>query len=120
MVLRIRLARFGRTRQPIYNIVVTQARTARGSRPMEVLGTFDPLPRIPLASASTPATMKNEQGEEVPFEAKRYKDVKLDLSRTKYWLGVGAQPSAPVERLLGMMGLVVPRPGKVREEGDEA
>lgn len=103
MVVRIRLARFGRTRQPIYNIVVSQARSARGSKPMEVLGTYDPLPRVPLANNSTPETMRNADGEEVPFLPKKYKDIKLDTSRTKYWLGVGAQPSEPVEKLLCMV-----------------
>ncbi|CRK30642.1 hypothetical protein BN1723_014403 [Verticillium longisporum] len=39
MVLRMRLARFGRTNEPFYNIVVTHARTARNSKPLEVIGT---------------------------------------------------------------------------------
>jgi len=103
MVVRIRLARFGRTRQPIYNIVVSQARTARNSKPMEVLGTYNPLPQVPFASNHTPETMTNSKGEDVPYVPKKYKDVKLDTSRTKYWLGVGAQPSEPVERLLCMV-----------------
>ena len=104
MVLRIRLARFGRTRSPTYNIVLTQARSARGSKPIEVLGTFNPIPQVPLATNSTPATTLDPvTGTEVPFVPKRFKDVKLDLSRTKYWLGVGAQPSEPVERILCMV-----------------
>lgn len=103
MVVRIRLARFGRTRQPIYNIVVSKARSARGSKPMEVLGTYDPLPRVPLASNSTPATARNADGGEVPYAPRKYKDIQLDTSRTKYWLGVGAQPSEPVEKLLCMV-----------------
>ena len=113
MVVRIRLARFGRTRQPIYNIVVSQARSARGSKPMEVLGTYDPLPRVPLASNSTPATMRNAAGEEVPFVPKKYKDIQLDTSRTKYWLGVGAQPSEPVEKLLCMVSFEAPGVGEI-------
>ena len=40
MVLKIRLARFGKRNAPFYNIVVAQARTARNSKPLEVLGTF--------------------------------------------------------------------------------
>ena len=39
MVLKIRLARFGKRNAPFYNIVVAQARTARNSKPLEVLGT---------------------------------------------------------------------------------
>lgn len=42
MVLKIRLARFGKRNAPFYNIVVTQARTARNSKPLEVLGTSPP------------------------------------------------------------------------------
>jgi len=100
MVVRIRLSHFGKRHQPLYNIVVSQARTARDSKPMEVLGTYDPTPRTPLASNDVPDTITTETGEVVPNKVKKYKDVSLDISRTKYWLGVGAQPSEPVERLL--------------------
>jgi len=101
MVIRIRLSRFGKRRQPLYNIVVSQARTARDSKPMEVLGTYDPIPRTPLASNDVPDTVTDPHtGQQVPYQPKKYKDIKLDTSRTKYWLGVGAQPSEPVERLL--------------------
>jgi small subunit ribosomal protein S16 len=60
MVVKIRLARFGRRKAPFYNIVVAHARfvkllmrigectdggrTARNSKPIEVLG----MPRIPI------------------------------------------------------------------------
>lgn len=90
MVLKIRLARFGRRRAPFYNIVVAQARTARNSKPLEVLGTYDPIPKAPI------------DGEGKPF-----KDIKLDSARAKYWLGVGAQPSDPAWRLLSMVSAVL-------------
>ncbi|KAH0562789.1 hypothetical protein GP486_002583 [Trichoglossum hirsutum] len=114
MVVRIRLARFGKRHAPFYNIVVAHARyvladtpaqlflcslvtiivnrTARNSKPIEVLGTYDPIPKQP------------PDGEGKPF-----KDIRLDSVRAKYWLGVGAQPSDPVWRLLSMIGLVEPR-----------
>ncbi|KAF6239785.1 hypothetical protein HO173_002331 [Letharia columbiana] len=92
MVLKIRLARFGKRNAPFYNIVVAQARTARNSKPLEVLGTYDPIPK--------PAP----QGEGKPF-----KDIKMDTARAKYWLGVGAQPSEPMWRLLSMIGLMEPK-----------
>jgi len=60
--------------------------------PLEVLGTYDPIPRIPIGG-----------------EGRKYKDLRLDTSRAKYWLGVGAQPSDPAWRLLSMVGLVTPR-----------
>ncbi|PSS28034.1 hypothetical protein M430DRAFT_32551 [Amorphotheca resinae ATCC 22711] len=92
MVVRIRLARFGRAHSPFYNIVVTQARTARNSKPIEVLGTYDPIPKPPLDG-----------------EGKPWKDIKLDIARAKYWLGVGAQPSDPAWRLLSIAGLLEPK-----------
>jgi len=99
MVLRIRLARFGSKRKPVYNIVLSQAKTARNSKPMEVLGTYNPIPQEPPASRDTPEF--TPEGEK--FKPKKYKDIKLDTARTKYWLGVGAQPSEPVEKLLFMV-----------------
>jgi len=62
------------------------ASSARNSKPLEVLGTYDPIPK--------PAPL----GEGKPF-----KDIKLDTARAKYWLGVGAQPSDPAWRLLSMV-----------------
>ncbi|MCJ1421864.1 37S ribosomal protein S16, mitochondrial [Xylographa parallela] len=92
MAVKIRLARFGKTNAPFYNIVVANARTARNSKPLEVLGTYDPIPKPP------------------PFgQGKPFKDIKLDTVRAKYWLGVGAQPSDPVWRLLAMVGLIEPK-----------
>ncbi|KAI9866255.1 MAG: 37S ribosomal protein S16, mitochondrial [Trichoglossum hirsutum] len=98
MVVRIRLARFGKRHAPFYNIVVAHARTARNSKPIEVLGTYDPIPKQPPSG-----------------EGKPFKDIRLDSVRAKYWLGVGAQPSDPVWRLLSMIGLVEPkyRPGQL-------
>ncbi|KAL6718705.1 37S ribosomal protein S16, mitochondrial [Lecanora helva] len=92
MVLKIRLARFGKRNAPFYNIVVAQARSARNSKPLEVLGTYDPIPKPPAFG-----------------EGKPIKDIKLDTARAKYWLGVGAQPSDPAWRLLSMIGLLEPK-----------
>ncbi|KAE8145892.1 ribosomal protein S16 domain-containing protein [Aspergillus avenaceus] len=94
MVVRIRLARFGNKHQPFYNIVVAQARTARNSKPLEVIGTYNPVPQRPT-----------NLSEEEARSARPYKDVALDRSRAKYWLGVGAQPSDSVWRLLSLAGL---------------
>ncbi|KIW38281.1 ribosomal protein S16 [Exophiala oligosperma] len=107
MVLRIRLARFGTKRAPVYNIVLAQAKSARGKKPIEVLGTYDPIPRLPLATPDTPEYLADGSTKFVP---RRYKDIKLDASRTKYWLGVGAQPTEPVVKLLSMIGLIEPKP----------
>jgi len=32
-----------------------------------------------------------------------HKDIKLDITRAKYWVGVGAQPTEPVWRLLSLV-----------------
>ncbi|MCJ1353789.1 MAG: 37S ribosomal protein S16, mitochondrial [Icmadophila ericetorum] len=93
MVLKIRLARFGKANAPFYNIVVAKARSPRNSKPLEVLGTYDPVPKPQ------------------PFNApgKSFKDIKLDTARAKYWLGVGAQPTDMARRLLSMLELVEPK-----------
>ena len=122
MVVRIRLSRFGNKHQPFYNIIVSQARyasfffllwvlfplvswmtdwlvfssmlsrTARDSKPLEVIGTYNPVPQ-----------RHTNLSDEEARRAKPFKDIALDLSRAKYWLGVGAQPSDPVWRLLSMV-----------------
>jgi small subunit ribosomal protein S16 len=126
MVLRIRLARFGKKHSPFYNIVVAHARyasipphpipnlssskttqdhplqhktnnhpsTARNSRPLEVLGTYDPTPKPPRPGDTF---------------GRPWKDVKLDISRARYWVGVGAQPSDTAWRLLSMVGILEPQ-----------
>lgn len=114
MVVKIRLARFGRTNSPFYNIVVAHARqdspnphpihpsqpeespeadlppssrTARNSKPLEVIGTYDPIPK------------KDSYDE----SGKLHKDIRLDVDRAKYWVGVGAQPTDTVWRFLSMV-----------------
>ncbi|KAF2454157.1 ribosomal protein S16 [Lineolata rhizophorae] len=107
MVVRIRLARFGKRHRPFYNIVVAHARTARNSKPLEVLGTYDPLPKKAAAAAGGTADGGGEAGAE--GQLRPYKDVRLDGARARYWLGVGAQPSEPAWRILSMAGLLEPR-----------
>lgn len=64
--------------------------------PMEVLGTYDPIPKLP---AGTTEGEVDEKGKKV----RKVKDIKVDVARAKYWLGVGAQPSDTVWRLLSMV-----------------
>lgn len=88
-----------------YTLLISN-RTARNSKPLEVLGTYDPIPKPP------------KEGEGKPF-----KDIKLDTVRAKYWLGVGAQPSDPAWKLLSLVSLflfVVEEPFWWREgEGEK-
>ncbi|KTW27730.1 ribosomal protein S16 [Pneumocystis carinii B80] len=87
MVVKIRLQRFGIKKYPFYHIVVCNARTARQSKPIEKLGTYDPIPR--------------EDGT---------KNMEINFLRTKYWLGVGAQPTDVVYKLLEKISLLPPKP----------
>jgi len=77
MVVRLRLARWGRKGNPFYGIVAANARVARDKKHLEKLGTYNPLP--------------DERG---------VKHIELDVERIKYWLSVGAQPSDRVAWLL--------------------
>ncbi|KAH6885419.1 ribosomal protein S16 domain-containing protein [Thelonectria olida] len=90
MVVKIRLARFGRRNAPLYNIVVAHARTARNSRPLEVIGTYDPVPKPDPYDDS----------------GRLHKDIKLDMMRARYWIGVGAQPTDTAWRLLSMVNIL--------------
>jgi small subunit ribosomal protein S16 len=117
-LVRIRLVRKGRTRQPVYNIAVGKKRGKLQGLPVEVIGTFNPVP--------TPITPEQKQRGVIPV-----KDVQLDFDRAKYWISVGAQPSDTVSKLLKKAGIlheqwpspakaakVVPRP-EVPTEGKE-
>ena len=83
MSLRIRMSRGGAKKRPYYRIVVADSRQPRDGRFLEKIGHFDPM---------------------------RAKDnperTGINIERAKYWLGVGAQPSGRVERILADLGLV--------------
>lgn len=98
-LVRIRLSRFGRKHAPVYNIVVTNSHKATHTKPIEVIGTYNPIPR--------PLTHKEIKKGVVPT-----KDIELDFQRTKYWIGVGAQPSETVIKLLKKCGILGDEWGK--------
>ncbi|KAK2079675.1 hypothetical protein QBZ16_002070 [Prototheca wickerhamii] len=93
MVVRIRLARYGRKAFPFYRIFVADARAPRDGKHLEIVGHYNPLP--------------GQDGN---------KHLGLNLDRIKYWLSVGAQPSNTVSRLLGQAG-VIPRPASGLHKG---
>ncbi|MDN5857355.1 MAG: 30S ribosomal protein S16 [Pseudonocardia sp.] len=78
MAVKIKLTRLGKIRQPYYRIVVADARTRRSGRAIETIGKYHP---------------KNEPSL-----------IEVDSQRAQYWLGVGAQPTEPVQRLLEITG----------------
>jgi len=73
-MVKIRLPRFGTHKRPFYRVVVADNRKPRDGANIEQVGYYDPLVEP--------------------------KNVKLDLDRIDYWLGVGAKPSETVERLI--------------------
>jgi small subunit ribosomal protein S16 len=94
VAVKIRLLRMGKIRNPQYRIVVADSRTKRDGRAIEYVGIYQPKEEPSLI------------------------EVKSD--RVQYWLGVGAQPSEAVQRILEktgdwqkFKGLPAPEPLKV-------
>lgn len=73
-MLRIRLSRVGKRKQPSYRIVVMDQKKPRDSAYVEVVGHYDPRPQ--------PAA------------------ITLKADRIQYWLGQGAQPTDTVRSFL--------------------
>lgn len=77
-MLRIRLTRKGKKRQPTYRVVVADSESPRDGRYVEQIGHYDPMVD-PIAYS-------------------------LNEGRALHWLSVGAQPSDAVLRLLNKQG----------------
>ena len=82
MSVSMRLSRGGSKKRPYYRIVVSNSRAPRDGKYLEQIGTYNPL----LAKD----------------DAAR---VKLTEDRARYWLGVGAQPTDRVARMLDKAGI---------------
>lgn len=78
MAVKLRLRRHGKKRHATYRVVATDARSPRDGRFIELIGRYDPHPDPSV--------------------------VEIDNERALYWLGVGAQPSAAVKKLLEISG----------------
>ena len=78
MAVKIKLARFGKIREPFYRVVVADARTRRSGRAIEAIGKYHP--------KAEPSV------------------IEIDSERAQYWLGVGAQPTESVLSLLKVTG----------------
>ena len=85
-MLRIRLRRVGKKKQPMYRIVVADSRSPRDGDFVESIGYYHPL--------NNPST------------------IVLDQERAKMWLDRGAQPSDRVAKILAIQG-VAEIPGKL-------
>ena len=78
-MLKIRMQRIGRINQPAFRIVVTEHTAGpKAGKFVERLGSYNP----------------------------RSKERVLNEERVKYWLSVGAQPSATVHNMLVSLGIV--------------
>lgn len=73
-MLRIRLFRVGKKKQPSYRIVVADARSPRDGAIVEQVGIYNPLTDPPT--------------------------IKMDVEKVQKWIGVGAKPSDTVQRLI--------------------
>ena len=82
MSLKIRLARAGTKKRPVYHIVVADSRFPRDGRFIERLGYFNPL--LPKDNAER---------------------LKLDLDKVKDWMKKGAQPTDRIMRFLDAAGV---------------
>src|SRR5690349_12030307 len=82
MSLKIRLSRIGAKKQAYYKIVIADSRSPRDGRFIEKIGTYNP---------------------RVAKDHKEHLIIKED--RIKHWVGVGAQPTDRVQRLLAARGL---------------
>ncbi|MEV4235073.1 MULTISPECIES: 30S ribosomal protein S16 [unclassified Nocardia] len=78
MAVRIKLTRLGKIRNPQYRVVIADARTRRDGRAIENVGKYHPKEEPSL--------------------------IEINSERVQYWLGVGAQPTEAVQRLLEITG----------------
>ena len=79
MAVRMRLTRVGSKKNPIYRVVVADSRSPRDGRFIEIIGRYNP--------QTDPST------------------IELDEAKVKDWIAKGAQPSAPVSRLMKAAGI---------------
>ncbi len=82
MSVSLRLSRGGSKKRPYYKVVVANSRAPRDGKFLEQVGTYNPL----LA--------KDDENR-----------VRLVEDRVRYWLGVGAQPTDRVARMLDKAGI---------------
>ncbi len=82
-MVKLRLKRMGKKRQPVYKIVAVDARAPRDGKYLEAVGQYDPM--------TNPHT------------------VVIDEEKALKWLGFGAQPTDTVKSLLRQTGILYKR-----------
>jgi small subunit ribosomal protein S16 len=78
-MLKIRLARVGKKKQPTYRVVVAESHFPRDGRYVEIVGIYNP------------------RTEPTTFE--------VDADKVRVWLNKGAQPTERVQKLLTKSGI---------------
>ncbi|KIY70991.1 ribosomal protein S16, partial [Cylindrobasidium torrendii FP15055 ss-10] len=79
MPIRLRFALHGKRHNRIFHLVAINSRRARNDKPTELLGIYNP---------------------------HQTRTFEWSVDRIRYWLAVGAQPSASVARLLEKGGIL--------------
>jgi len=79
LAARIRLARIGSKKNPVYRVVVADSRSPRDGKFIEIVGRYNP--------QTDPST------------------IELDEAKVRDWISKGAQPSGSVQKLLKAKGL---------------
>jgi small subunit ribosomal protein S16 len=79
MAAKIRLARVGSKKNPIYRVVVADSRSPRDGKFIEIVGRYNP--------QTQPST------------------IELDEAKVKEWISKGAQPTDSVQKLMKAAGI---------------
>jgi small subunit ribosomal protein S16 len=79
MSVSMRLTRVGGKKDPVWRVVVADARSPRDGRVIETIGRYN--------AQTDPST------------------IQIDEDRARHWLGQGAQPSDAVRKLLKTQGI---------------
>jgi small subunit ribosomal protein S16 len=79
VAVKIRLARHGSNKNPVYRVVVADARTPRDGRTIDTIGRYNPQHEPSL--------------------------VEIDAGRARDWLQKGAQPTETVAKLFRIAGV---------------
>jgi small subunit ribosomal protein S16 len=79
MAAKIRLARVGSKKNPIYRVVVADSRSPRDGKFIEIVGRYNP--------QTQPST------------------IEIDEAKVKDWISKGAQPTDSVQKLLKAKGI---------------
>jgi small subunit ribosomal protein S16 len=85
-MVKIRLRRTGKTKQPSYRVVIADSRSPRDGKFIEIIGHYNPI--------------------------RQPKVLEINADRARYWISVGAQPSDTVTYLLKKLN-VLDESGKV-------